>query len=162
MQPGLLRARHTAASLLLVIASISANLHQTFVMELTAFHRSPQRLMKVATWVGVVIPCTLDCLNCFALSEPLYMRQDARRDARSALSRSALVSDLGAKGVLNLVPEEIKQVQSWVRARCRDRVSSMEVRCGGHLSHIQVLSHLMKPLLCCDVLALKEVCDRIS
>lgn len=41
-------------------------------------------------------------------------RQDARRDARSALSRSALVSDLGAKGVLNLVPEEIKQVLSWV------------------------------------------------
>jgi hypothetical protein len=40
--------------------------------------------------------------------------QDARRDARSALSRGALVADLGAKGVLNLVPEEIKQ--AWLRS----------------------------------------------
>ncbi len=37
--------------------------------------------------------------------------QDARRDARSALSRGALVADLGAKGVLNLVPDEIKQAR---------------------------------------------------
>ena len=52
--------------------------------------------------------------------------QDARRDARSALSRSALVSDLGAKGVLNLVPEEIKQVRSWARVWCGFRVPNMK------------------------------------
>ncbi|KAK9833458.1 hypothetical protein WJX81_007146 [Elliptochloris bilobata] len=41
---------------------------------------------------------------------------DARRDARSALSRGALVADLGAKGVLNLVPEEIKQIHALLEA----------------------------------------------
>lgn len=36
--------------------------------------------------------------------------QDPRRDPRTALSRSALLSDLTAKGLLNLVPEPIKQL----------------------------------------------------
>lgn len=38
--------------------------------------------------------------------------QDAKRDIRSALSRGALVSELGAKGVLNLVPAEIKRIHT--------------------------------------------------
>ena len=38
--------------------------------------------------------------------------QDAKRDIRSALSRGALVSELGAKGVLNLVPPEIKRIHT--------------------------------------------------
>lgn len=66
--------------------------------------------------------------SCSCLSELLCLCQDARRDARSALSRSALVSDLGAKGVLNLVPEEIKQVCSWVRVSYRFRVPNMRCR----------------------------------
>ena len=38
--------------------------------------------------------------------------QDAKRDIRSALSRGALVSELGAKGVLNLVPAEIRRIHT--------------------------------------------------
>ena len=36
--------------------------------------------------------------------------QDSRRDPRQILSRSALVSELAAKGILNLVPEPVKQL----------------------------------------------------
>ena len=75
--------------------------------------------------------------SCSSLSELLCLCQDARRDARSALSRSALVSDLGAKGVLNLVPEEIKQVCSWVRVCYRFRVPNMKMRCRWHVCYIQ-------------------------
>ena len=38
--------------------------------------------------------------------------QDAKRDVRSALSREALVPELVAKGVLNLVPPEIKRIHT--------------------------------------------------
>ncbi|KAK9824579.1 hypothetical protein WJX72_011465 [[Myrmecia] bisecta] len=37
---------------------------------------------------------------------------DAKRDARNILSRTALVSELASKGVLNIVPDEIKQIHA--------------------------------------------------
>lgn len=76
------------------------------------------------------------CRLCFVLPEPLHMCQDARRDARSALSRSALVSDLGAKGVLNLVPEEVKQVRSRaVRPKAKTRCPTLPCRILGAHPH---------------------------
>ncbi len=36
--------------------------------------------------------------------------QDSKREARSILSRAALVSELSSKGILTLVPEEVRAI----------------------------------------------------
>ena len=42
--------------------------------------------------------------------------QDTKRDARSVLSRTGLLAELQAKGILNLVPAEVKQIHALLEA----------------------------------------------
>jgi len=42
--------------------------------------------------------------------------QDTKRDARSVLSRTGLLAELQSKGILNLVPAEVKQIHALLEA----------------------------------------------
>lgn len=41
-----------------------------------------------------------------------WRAQDSKRDARSILSRAALVQELSSKGILSLVPEEVRAIHT--------------------------------------------------
>ena len=62
--------------------------------------------------------------------------QDMKRDARSVLSRTGLLTELQSKGILNLVPAEVKQIHALLEADfnplelCRKLVRDWVLLCG--------------------------------
>ena len=99
------------------VARPRARDQSTGAVSATLLRAHPLSVRQNAAQLGMQYLLTMGWLpsmvhHWFSLPNPFCLSQDARRDARSALSRGALVADLGAKGVLNLVPEEIKQVCS--------------------------------------------------
>ena len=62
-------------------------------------------------WTSTRWSCGSLTLSCSA-----SYAQDTKRDARSVLSRTGLLSELQSKGILNLVPPEVKQIHALLEA----------------------------------------------
>ena len=61
------------------------------------------------------LPRVLCCSVC-SVDPSIALVQDAKRDMRSALSRSALLGELRVKKVIDLVPEEVRQIHGLLEA----------------------------------------------